>query len=160
MAAVSVKRSIVDATCHRHVSRRIQSPVQKLCTTGTFCRLVRPDLSCYNCKTWVFKKYIYFYLYLSVKGWVEQNKAIVVDGKPISICTNLQRWSKFNDPLFTDQIPVCIKTADICKHGKTKSFYKIPHFLEQCLLTEAKPHQFQLHQEAPSVPDISKVTCK
>ena len=111
MAAVSVKRSIVDATCHRHVSRRIQSPVQKLCTTGTFCRLVRPDLSCYNCKTWVFKKYIYFYLYLSVKGWVEQNKAIVVDGKPISICTNLQRWNKFNDPLFTDQIPTCIKTG-------------------------------------------------
>ena len=93
-------------------SLRVQPPLKALHYWDVLqtYHLVRPNLSCYHCKTSVFKN-IYFYLYLFVKGWMEQNKAIVVNGKPISICTNLQRWNKFNDPLFTDQIPTCIKTG-------------------------------------------------
>ena len=134
---------------------RIQPPLKKLCTTGTFCRLVRPDLSCYNCKTSGFKNiYIFIFTSLLRAGW-NKTKPLLLMANPYPFAPTCN-----NDTSSTILYLYVSKPADNCKQGKTKSFYQIPHFLEQCLLTEAKPHQFQLHQEALYVPDISKVKCK
>ena len=143
-------------------SLRVQPPLKALHYWDVLqtYHLVRPNLSCYHCKTSVFKNiYIFIFTSLSRAGW---NKT-----KPLLLMTNPYPFAPTcNDEtssttLYSQTRYLHVsKPADNCKHGKTKSFYKIPLFLEQCLLTEAKPHQFQLHQEALYVPDISKVKCK
>ena len=136
-------------------SLRIQPPLKKLCTTGTFCRLVRPDLSCYNCKTLVFKN-ICFFIFTSLlrAGW-NKTKPLLLMANPYPFAPTCSNETS-STTLYSQTRYLCIKTGRQLQEQENK----IPHFLEQCLLTEAKPHQFQLHQEALYVPDTSKVKCK
>ena len=143
-------------------SLRVQPPLKALHYWDVLqtYHLVRPDLSYYNCKTSVFKNmYIFIFTSLSRAGW-NKTKPLLLMANPYPFAPTCNDETSSTTLYSQTRYLYVSKLADNCKHGKTKSFYKIPHFLEQCLLTEAKPHQFQLHQEALYVPDISKVTCK
>ena len=121
--------------------------------------LVGPDLFCYNCKT-VFKNIcIFLFTSLLRAGW-NKTKPLLLMANPYPFAPTCNNETSSTTLYSQTRYLYVSKPADNSKHGKTKSFNKIPHFLEQCLLTEAKPHQFQLHQEALYVPDISKVKCK